>query len=184
VAKRKKKNRRDRPEDDVDTLIAGWEGERTDLDLGWLELVARFRNITKMLRADVTHVLPGSGCGNSEFEILMQLRAVGPPYGMRPTDIFRALHLSSGAVTGRIDRLVALGWVTREQMATDRRAFWIRLSEKGLGVTDLLVDHGAARSLLAHALQELTHREQADLRRLMSKLYKAFPGVPVDDIAD
>jgi DNA-binding MarR family transcriptional regulator len=161
--------------DAIDRLVEGCGRERDDLDFSWLELISRFRDITTLLRAEVAGILPGSNCGNSEFAILIQLRAAGPPYRMRPTEIFQALSVTSGAVTSRIEKLARLGWVSREASTSDRRATWVRLSEAGLRVSDLLMEHGAAHSRLAAALTGLDPAERQELVRLTSKLCKAFP---------
>jgi DNA-binding MarR family transcriptional regulator len=158
--------------DAVDRLIEHWSRERGDLGFDWLRVVTRTRLIARHLRVDVLNALPETACSNPEFEVVIQLRSAGAPYALRPTDLFQALSLTSGAMTGRVDRLLALGWVVREPSASDRRATWIRLTQAGVDVSDRLVEYGYRHSSLARALNTLTLSEREDFVRLLGKLHR------------
>jgi DNA-binding MarR family transcriptional regulator len=63
------------------------------------------------------------------FDVLAALLA--EPDGLRMTELSQQLMVSNGNVTGIVDRLVADGLAERETMQNDRRAFLIRISDKG-----------------------------------------------------
>jgi len=47
------------------------------------------------------------------MRILFALRRAGPPYALRPTELFYSLLVTSGAVSKQVDRLEAAGYVKR-----------------------------------------------------------------------
>jgi hypothetical protein len=49
-----------------------------------------------MTRDKVMPVLARHGLDSGEFYVLAALRRAGPPYALRPTELFRALMVSSG----------------------------------------------------------------------------------------
>ena len=53
------------------------------------------------------------------------------PDGMMMTSLSEALMVSNGNVTGIIDRLMAKGYVARENFAGDRRRFIVKLTPQG-----------------------------------------------------
>ncbi|MBS0534335.1 MAG: MarR family transcriptional regulator [Proteobacteria bacterium] len=55
------------------------------------------------------------------------------PDGMMMTSLSEALMVSNGNVTGIIDRLMAKGYVARENFAGDRRRFIVKLTPEGRG---------------------------------------------------
>ena len=71
------------------------------------------------------------------------LRRQGPPYELRPTDLFRLLGVTSGAMTYRIDKLVARGLVERAPDPEDGRGAVIRLTSAGIASADKVVDVAA-----------------------------------------
>jgi DNA-binding transcriptional ArsR family regulator len=51
--------------------------------------------------------------GRGWFDVLAALRRSGTPYELNPTELSRAMLLSSGGMTKRLDRLEAAGLVER-----------------------------------------------------------------------
>jgi DNA-binding MarR family transcriptional regulator len=66
-----------------------------------------------------------------ELEVLALLERSGPPYRSGPAKLGRALNITSGALTGRLDGLARTGDLRREQDPRDRRQVWVFLTEKG-----------------------------------------------------
>ncbi|WP_223169112.1 MULTISPECIES: MarR family transcriptional regulator [Microbacterium] len=58
----------------------------------------------------------------TDLEAMEHLLSSGP---LGPSDLARRLHISTASTTAMVDRLVALGHVTREPHPTDRRAVLI-----------------------------------------------------------
>lgn len=71
--------------------------------------------------------------------MLATLRRQGPPYRLKPTDLYGLLMLSSGAMTNRIDRLEQDGIVERLRDAGDRRSVIVQLTPKGIELAETVM---------------------------------------------
>lgn len=155
-----------------------WQRERPDLNFEWMRVAVSVHEIEQAFRGDLARaVIPEVGGGLADFDVLSHLRSVGPPYALRPTDLFRALSITSGAVTGRIDRLVKLGWVIRDSSPADGRASLVRLTTQGMAVSDWLATYGAGQSVIARALETMTTLQRRQLIELLEKLHGAIVSV-------
>lgn len=160
-------------------FVDQWRRERPDLDFEWMQVAVCIHEIEQSFRGDLAKaVIPRIGGGLADFDVVSHLRSAGPPYAMRPTDLFRALSVTSGAVTGRIDRLVGLGWVTRDPSDDDRRVSMVRLTREGLAVSDWLADYGARASVIARALQAMPAARRRQLIAVLEQFYGAVRADP------
>lgn len=158
----------DRPRDHVDRLVAQWAGERPDLDTAPLAVSARVTRLARLLERASSRLLEGTDLHEGELSVLAALRRLGPPYALTPTDLYRSLLLSSGAMTNRIDRLERAGLVRRERSESDRRRVLVALTDKGRATIDELMDANVA--LLADELAILDRDEQRQLADLLRRL--------------
>lgn len=65
----------------------------------------------------------------SRFDLLAQLERA--PEGMTLGELSKRMMVSNGNVTGLVDRLVEVGWLTRISPPTDRRVQLVKLTPKG-----------------------------------------------------
>ena len=65
------------------------------------------------------------------FDVLASLRRSGTPYQLSPTELYREMMLTSGAMTNRIDRFEEAGLVMRRHDPADRRGKLVRLDAEG-----------------------------------------------------
>ena len=113
---------------------------------------------------------------HGEFDVLAVLRRTGRPYSLTPTELFRSLMLSSGAMTNRIDKLEKAGFVRRSADPNDRRGVIVSLTPKGAAIiAKALESHVANEHRL---LERLTAKEKSDLARLLRKLLLSFMTKP------
>jgi len=93
----------------------------------WLRLLRTSRSIEAELRrrfaAEFATTLP-------KFDVMAALSRA--PDGMKMTELSRYLMVSNGNVTGIVERLVAEESVERLARAGDRRATFVRLTDKGM----------------------------------------------------
>jgi DNA-binding MarR family transcriptional regulator len=162
--------------DHVDHLIGQWRAERPELDTRGLEVAARVIRLQRFLERRAAGVLDRFGLTEGEMNVLAALRRSGPPQELTPTELYRSLLVSSGAMTNRLDRLVDRGLVRRTPDPDDRRRIRVGLTEAGrrvvdeamdVHVTDLLDQLGFLtdpdRERLVDALRQvLTHLEGRD----------------------
>lgn len=156
------------PADHVDRLRAQWLREMPEVDTSPVEVVGRARRITLALRPEIEAVFARHGLDAGEFDVLGSLRRSGPPYRLRPTELYRVLMISSGGLTDRLARLEAQGLVRRIPSPDDRRSLMVELTEAGRAKAEaaLVEDMAVEKARLAG----LTTEEQAQLAALLRKL--------------
>lgn len=157
--------------DGVDAILAQWRRERPELDVSPIGVFGRMARLSRAQIAASEARLARLGIQASEFDVLATLRRSGAPYALTPSQLAQAVMITSGGMTGRVDRLAAAGFVVREQDPRDRRSVRVRLTEDGLATVDeALVDHLAAEEEL---LTPLTPAERTRLAALLRKLLVA-----------
>ena len=69
---------------------------------------------------------------DDKIDVLAMLRRSGAPYAMRPTDLFEALLVTSGAVTKQVDRLQRRRLVKRLPDPEHGGGFRVQLTERAV----------------------------------------------------
>jgi DNA-binding MarR family transcriptional regulator len=138
-----------------------WQTERTDLQLDNFLLAIYFMRLGTLVdRAYDRHCQKAYGIGGGDMRVMLALRRNGPPYVRRPTDLFRALLVTSGAITKKVDRLVSAGYAERLPDPSHGGGFLVRLTKLGLQVVDEAVEHLADNSVLAPVMAQFTAQEK------------------------
>lgn len=155
-------------QDRIDRIVEQWERERPDIETRPMAVVGRIQRAAAALRPRLDEIHERSGLQGESFDVLASLRRSGAPYQLTPTELYRELMLTSGAMTNRIDRLEAAGLVSRRNDPQDRRGTLVRLTAKGKSLIDAATTNHVAneRRLLA----ALSVREQGQLGDLLRKL--------------
>ncbi|HKX56908.1 MAG TPA: MarR family transcriptional regulator [Xanthomonadales bacterium] len=104
-----------------------------------------------------------------QFSVLILARA-NP--GTSQIAIGKALGMDRATTMTVIDKLQAEKLLTREQSKGDRRKQEIKLTEKGISVTDRLVQHAQDHEAILKA--NLSDREAATLSKLLVKVRNAL----------
>lgn len=149
------------PKDTVDELLQQWAQERPGLDVSALGVVVRLQHLGKLLGRRTNRALKRHGLKHWEYDVLSVLRRQGAPCELPATDIARAVHLTSGAMTTRIDRLEERGLVGRRQSREDGRSVLVRLTADGLTLIDR-----ALETRLADANSAMAHVPPRERRQL------------------
>ncbi|MFI0424484.1 MarR family winged helix-turn-helix transcriptional regulator [Spongiactinospora sp. 9N601] len=145
--------------DAVDAVMDAWRRERPDVDVWPVGVVGRIQRLSRLLEAEIQGFFRRHGLDNSEADVLTTLRRSGAPYELTPGQLVKASMVTSGAITKRIDRMVAKDLVERVPDAIDRRTVRIRLTAHGRRtIDDLFALHIANEARLLQALD----RDQAD----------------------
>jgi len=140
----------------LDEVYASWHREMPTKDVSAMLLVIGLTRMGRIMDADYDRRARREyGVSGAEMRILFALRRAGRPYSRRPTDLFRALLLSSGAVTKQVDRLVAKKLVVRSQDPLHGGGFLVSLTPKGLKVATAMSESMADNSILGDVLGEL-----------------------------
>lgn len=154
-------------DDHVFVVMTQWARERPDLDTSPQGVIARLHRLALRLTDELVAVYAEHGLGEGEFDILATLRRQGAPYALTPTELADQTMVTSGAITKRVDRCVAQGWVTRDQRAEDGRGRRVALTDAGRTLIDAaFTDHMANEHRL---LQTFTATERETLAGLLRK---------------
>ena len=112
------------------------------------------------------------GISGADMRVLFALRRSGPDYALRPTQLFRALLVTSGAMTKQVDRLEAARFVDRMPGPTNSGGFLIHLTHKGRRTADDALNSLADPTSFSTAA--LSRRERDLLCDLSEKLLLAL----------
>jgi DNA-binding MarR family transcriptional regulator len=175
-AKRETEKTSKRPtRDAVDEIIRQWARERPDLNVSPMGIVGRVSRIERKIDPILTTVFRRFGLERWSFDVLATLRRSGPPYQLTPTELFRSLMLTSGAITHRVEELAKLGLVQRAADPNDRRGIRVSLTDQGLArIDEAMAAHAEnERTLLQHLSPKDRSLLALLLRRLLLGLEKA-----------
>jgi DNA-binding MarR family transcriptional regulator len=157
--------------DGVDAILEQWRRERPDLDPSPMGVFGRMARLSRAQRLASEARLARLGINATQFDVLATLRRAGAPYALTPGELADAVMVTSGGMTGQVDRLAAIGCVVREPDPADRRRVLVRLTDAGLATVDAaVVEHLAAEEDL---LAPLTAAERRRLATLLRKLLAA-----------
>jgi DNA-binding MarR family transcriptional regulator len=121
------------------------------------------------------------GLSAADFQVVVNLRRAGSPYRLPQARLMKALTLTSGTVSVRIERLVKLGIVTREPDPADARGQLVQLTSRGLQLFDDIAPvHLANEDRLLSALGPADRRHLAGLLRRLLSAYED----PVIDLSE
>ena len=152
-------------------ITVQWQRERGDLDLQNFLLAIYFMRLGTLVdRAFDRGCQKRYGISGSDMRVLLALRRSGPPYVKRPTDLFRALLVTSGAVTKKVDRLVEAGFAERLPDPGHNGGFLVRLTKRGMQAAEETVDRLAQHSVLAPAMAQLTPEERESGSRFVLRV--------------
>lgn len=162
--------------DNVDRVLQQWRAERPDLEASPMGIVGRIQRASRLLERGLSENFARHDLQLYEFDILATLRRSGPPYRLTAGALSGSSMVTSGAVTNRVDRLVARGLVARETDPASRRSVIISLTESGWAlINNVLVHHVAHEERL---LACLSAEEQQQLATLLRTLLIGLGDVP------
>jgi DNA-binding MarR family transcriptional regulator len=154
--------------DHVDHVLQQWSKERPDIDPSPMAVIGRLVRLSSIINNELQTVFTKYGLTIGEFDVLATLLRSGKPYALTPNRLFKALMLSSGAMTNRVDKLESKQLVKRQQDLNDRRSVIVSLTPKGLElINQAITDHVAKGHEL---LSCLSANEQENTARLLKKL--------------
>ena len=156
----------------VEDVMESWRRERPELDLSVFLLAIIAMRLGRQVDDKYDRLCRERyNISGADMRVLFALRRAGKPYARRPTDLFRALLVTSGAMTKQVDRLVEIGFVVREADQSDDNArVRIQLTPAGLRVVNQATDLLSKQSPLAPGLATLNRSELATLERLLPKV--------------
>ncbi|MGW7054870.1 MarR family winged helix-turn-helix transcriptional regulator [Streptomyces sp. NPDC054887] len=154
--------------DPVDAITAQWAEVRPDLDTGPMAVFGRVYRIARAMGDRMEKAYARFGVSRGEFDVLATLRRSGEPYTLSPRELSATLMLTTGGMTGRLDKLERAGLLSRSPDPHDRRGLRVTLSERGLAIVDEAVTAGL--ELQHEALEGFGEEQVEQLQTLLRRL--------------
>lgn len=155
--------------DHIEERRAQWRRELPDVDTVGMTILGRARLATLLARGPIEAVFTRHGLDTGEFDVISTLLRAGPPYRLRPTELFKSLMVSSGGLTDRLTRLEKAGLIIRVPSETDARSLLVQLTDDGRARAeaafreDMMVE--------ARMLDGLSAEERDQLAALLVRLH-------------
>ncbi|AJY76126.1 MarR family winged helix-turn-helix transcriptional regulator [Paenibacillus beijingensis] len=132
------------------------------------ELDDRFRQVRRLINLewnrDNIH-----GLGITHGRILMMLAEEGP---QKASAMAEAMKITSGAVTGLADRLVELGFISRERGEADRRVVLLEITEEGRKLISNLEE--IKHSIMKRLFSGMSEQEMRNMLRYCNIMIDNF----------
>ncbi|GGS90244.1 MarR family transcriptional regulator [Streptomyces toxytricini] len=154
--------------DAVDAIIDQWAVVRPDLETAPMALFGRIFRIDRAMGDAMERAYARYGLTRGEFDVVGTLRRSGEPYTLSPRQLAATLMLTSGGMTGRLDKLEKAGLLCRKPDPHDRRGLQVTITDRGLALVDEAV--AAGLEVQRAALSGLDEQETALLTGLLRKL--------------
>ncbi|GAB3738329.1 MarR family winged helix-turn-helix transcriptional regulator [Microlunatus parietis] len=155
-------------EDQVDRMVSEWASAAPDLDVSVLQVIGRVLRTAERTEQRLAAALAPLGLSYPDFDVINTLRRRNDPDGTQPRDLARSALITSGAMTARLDRLVAAGLVQRDADPDDRRAIRVRLTRKGERLAARALD--AVLAVDAAVLAPLSERQRTVLAATLKRI--------------
>ncbi|MGW7450688.1 MarR family winged helix-turn-helix transcriptional regulator [Streptomyces sp. NPDC054787] len=154
--------------DAVDAITAQWHVVRPDLNTEPMAVFGRIYRIARAMGDEMERAYARFGISRGEFDVVATLRRSGPPYTLSPRQLSATLMLTTGGMTGRLDKLEKAGLLCRKPDPHDRRGLQVTITDRGLALIDEAV--AAGLEVQRAALTGLSEEEVEVLTGLLRKL--------------
>lgn len=155
------------PSDTVDRIVRQWRTERPDFDISPLEVVGRVSRLSRLIDRRLAENFARHGLENWMYDVLATLWRSGAPHELTAGELVAQTMVTTGAMTNRIDRLAALGFVERRQ-GQDRRTVIVALTDAGRAKVDEVSETHMATE--HEILGDLTPNQREQLATLLRKV--------------
>ena len=151
--------------DSVDFCIGDIASKYDVIDPVVEGVVDRVAAISKHLGRGFEETLSDHGLNYGEYKLLLRLATRTQDNRMSAGDLSRALMLSSGAMTNRLDQLEKAALIRRVPDPKDRRGVQVELTGKGKATIDDAVAEQAKKEI--DSVSSLSGRELTTLNQLL-----------------
>jgi DNA-binding MarR family transcriptional regulator len=152
--------------DAVDVTMKAWGTAFGNADLQALEIAIRIHRLGLLAAMEIDILLRPLKIHAGDADVLARLYESGQPYDLTPGQLTTQCFVTTGAMTGRIDRLERAKVVLRVKSKSDRRSHHVRLTKSGLDLAKYICS-----KILKNAFSEgVRSVPTADRKQLLSIL--------------
>lgn len=168
--------------DALDRILKQWKTVRPDLNAWPMAVIGRISRLERLIDEQMKAACSGFGIERWGFDVLATLRRSGAPFALTPTQLYRSLLLTSGAITNRLDRLETAKLLVRSSDPNDRRGVLVKLTDKGLKLIDEAVI--AHMEIEARMLSQLSLKSQKELADLLRQVSYSIEAMTVEHVIE
>jgi DNA-binding MarR family transcriptional regulator len=133
-----------------------WRAQKPNLDTSIIRAIVLIYGLAQQMENEFRELAQSRfSLRVGDLRILFALRRAREPSGLRPTELFRALLITSSAVTKQVDRLISRGLVKRCPDPDTRKSFRVKLTPAGRRVADSAFAEIMNSFALAAAINEI-----------------------------
>lgn len=166
-------------QDHVDFVVGQWSRAMPELDASSMKIFGRMLRLMKNLGKERAQAMAQFGFREGEFDVLATLRRAGEPYCLSPTQLYKSLLVTSGAMTNRLSHLEQQGLIRRIADPNDKRSTLVSLTPHGQErIEQALLVHTETQNAL---LRNLSEAQRAQLESLLRVLLLTFPAEEWDE---
>lgn len=159
--------------DHVDFVVDQWSRAMPELDASSMKIFGRMLRLMKHLGKEWAEAMAQFGFREGEFDVLATLRRAGEPYCLSPTQLYKSLLITSGAMTNRLNHLEQQGLIRRIADPDDKRSTLVCLTPHGQErIEQALIVHTQTQNALLSSLSAAQHGQ---LESLLRELLLTFP---------
>lgn len=158
--------------DTVDRKVRVWSTALKHSDMLAFEVAIRIQRLNQLASLPLVDLLKPLKLAPGDVDVMTNLFEAGPPYSLTPSRLSALCLVTTGAMTGRIDRLERSGMVVRVPSKNDRRSQEVKLTKKGLQ-TVVTIGNKVTQARFATAIAALPRADLNTLARVLRELDKA-----------
>lgn len=137
------------------------------------DLVTSVARLRDLLLANSRPVIARHNLTGAEFDVLVTLRKMSPPYELTPTSLRNSTLITSGGLTKVLHQLEDKQLIKRKDDPLDRRIKRVQLTEKGIRTAEITLKEVLSTDALL--LNQLISNK--DLQEFNAVLMKLLAGV-------
>jgi DNA-binding MarR family transcriptional regulator len=141
-----------------------------DIDVSYFPAIWHTYKVGQLMATDLDRVCRRHGLSMADVHLLGAARA-DRSRQLRATDLAQILYVSNAVLSSRIARLRRDGFLARRPCTTDRRAFELILTPKGVTTIDRAIDDVRKSASFVRFYRLLPLQDQIALARIMGELH-------------
>lgn len=98
------------------------------------------------------------------------LKRVSEQEGINQKEIANLTYKDPASVTRMVDLMAKKGWITRQPILGDRRAYGLHLTDHGKAIVEKMIP--AAQNLRTMGLNGISQKELENLKSTLNKIYE------------
>ncbi|MBD3730901.1 MAG: MarR family transcriptional regulator [Sphingomonadales bacterium] len=148
--------------DNLDKRRQRWIREGLNFDFDFVEFVSGITIIDQLIEREFKRIAQSQfGMTTGDLRILFVLRQAEGDGALRPSDLFKRLLVTSGAVTKQLDRLEARKLVRRVFNSAGKRGWLVLLTSEGQVLTDAAIAAVSTLPIASRAFHALGAADRA-----------------------